>query len=263
MRKILIALLISLFGGQVAFADTCATKLMPIFTSNQAVKLCQSFGSAINSSMIPSATNTYDLGTSALRWKDLYLSGNLNFNAASAKIVPGATSLLIRNNADNASNIAITDAGVSTYRGNWVVTQASHAILMGATNMVWRDSADTVSNFLIASAGGVTVPRSDLTITAGDMISSASGKTISIQEATASTACMGVATPNGTTPVTVTTSCAVTGSRVIFSRVGAVANMASISVTTNPNNTSFAFASTGASDTLASSVVYLIVKESA
>jgi len=74
---------------------------------------------------------------------------------------------------------------------------------------------------------------------------------------------MGVATPNGTTSVTVTTSCAVTGARVFYSRVGAVTNMGTISTTTNPNGSNFQFASTGASDTLASSVVWMIVKESA
>ncbi len=91
----------------------------------------------------------------------------------------------------------------------------------------------------------------------------ASGTTISIQEATGSTACMGLATPNGTTPVTVTTSCAATGSRVFYARAGAVTNMGTISTTTSGNGTSFTFASTGASDTLASSVVWWIIKESA
>lgn len=97
----------------------------------------------------------------------------------------------------------------------------------------------------------------------GDLVLSKSGAALSVQEATATSACMGVATPNGTTPVAVTTSCATSGSRVFYTRVGAVANMASISTTTAPSGSGFSFASTGASDTLASSVVYLIVKESA
>jgi hypothetical protein len=89
------------------------------------------------------------------------------------------------------------------------------------------------------------------------------GTTISMQEATAASACMGVATPNGTTPVVVTTSCAVSGARVFFARAGAVTNMGTITTTTAANGTSFSFASTGASDTLASSVIYWIIKESA
>lgn len=43
-------------------------------------------------------------------------AGNLTFGAASAKIIPGATSLLFRNNADGATNVSITDAGLVTTR---------------------------------------------------------------------------------------------------------------------------------------------------
>lgn len=220
MKKI-IFLLLSLLVAQSAFADTCATALMPVFTSNQAQKLCKSFGTAINGDMVPAVNNAYDLGRPIpLRWRSLYLAGDINLNAASTKIYAGTTSVVFRNNADNADNVIVADAGTLTARSNVISTS-------------------------------------------GDLITSASGKTISIQEATASSACMGAATPNGTTPVTVTTSCALTGSRVFFTRAGAITNMGTISTTTAPNNTSFAFASTGASDTLASSVIYLIVKESA
>ena len=34
------------------------------------------FGGRVDSNIVPSATNTYDLGTSDLRWNDLYLNGN-------------------------------------------------------------------------------------------------------------------------------------------------------------------------------------------
>jgi hypothetical protein len=43
-------------------------------------------------------------------------AGNLIFAAASAKIIPGATSLLFPNNANNATNLSITDAGLLTTR---------------------------------------------------------------------------------------------------------------------------------------------------
>lgn len=51
----------------------------------------------------------------------------------------------------------------------------------------------------------------------------ASGGTISIQEATAGTACSGTLTANGVTDVTVTTSCATTGSRIMLTRTSALA----------------------------------------
>lgn len=39
------------------------------------------------------------------------ISGNLTFSTAAAKIIPGATSLTIRNNADSQDNFALVDAG--------------------------------------------------------------------------------------------------------------------------------------------------------
>lgn len=98
---------------------------------------------------------------------------------------------------------------------------------------------------------------------ATDLIVGTSGKTLSLQEGTAASACMGVATPNGNTNVTVTTTCAVTGGRIFYTRLGAITNMGVITTTTAPAGASFTFASIGASDTLASSVVWMIVKESA
>lgn len=100
----------------------------------------------------------------------------------------------------------------------------------------------------------------NLAANGGDLILNRSGTSLAMQEGTPTTACMGVATPNGTTSVSVTTSCATISSRVFYTRAGAVANMGSISTTVAPNGTGFSFASTGASDTLASSVVWMIVK---
>lgn len=96
----------------------------------------------------------------------------------------------------------------------------------------------------------------------GNLVINKSGSTISLQEGTPSTACMGVATPNGNSNVAVSSTCATSGARVIYSRKGAITNMGVISTTADPSGTGFSFASTGASDTLASSVVYMIVKES-
>jgi hypothetical protein len=44
------------------------------------------------------------------------------------------------------------------------------------------------------------------------------GKTIGIQEATAASACSGTVTATGTTAVTVSTTCATTGSRIMIAR---------------------------------------------
>lgn len=55
----------------------------------------------------------------------------------------------------------------------------------------------------------------------GDLAFSTSGKTIAIQEATAAAKCSGTITANGTTAVTVATTCATTGSRILLTRSSA------------------------------------------
>lgn len=187
---------------------------------------------------------------------NLTLGANLVFSAASAKIIPGATSLLFRNTADSATTLSILNNGTLTLGGALTTASTILQVLGGSTNTRFDNNASSATNLTIADAGDITVGR-------GDVIISTTGKTLHIQEATAASACMGVATPNGTTNVTVTTSCAVSGSRIFYARVGAVTNMASISTTTAPNGTSFTFASTSGTDTLAGSVVYFIIREAA
>jgi hypothetical protein len=85
--------------------------------------------SAIAGSLTVSAGFTLSGGNFVASTGNLTLTaGNLVFGAASAKIVPGATSLLFRNNADNATNITITDAGIVTARAQVAVTGVTGTI---------------------------------------------------------------------------------------------------------------------------------------
>jgi hypothetical protein len=254
------------------------------------------------------------------------LSGNLVLNAAASKIIPGATSLSHRNNGDSADNLLITDAGVVTARAGLAtttggVTVTAGNVVFGDTNSgILTNSADATDNkrIIISGGGGTGNTRGaelivsgnelnngaaslltgggsgSLTLgtssgagvtnivsntftrwtfgatgqltnnatNGGDIIFDKSGTTVSVQEATGASACMGIATPNGVTNVTVTTTCAVANSHAFFTRKGAITNMGVISVTTNPAGASFTFASTNAADTLASSVIWWIIKES-
>lgn len=109
-------------------------------------------------------------------------AGNLSFGAASAHIIPGATSLLFRNHADSASNLAITDAGLVTVgvgnleltAGNLVFDAASASIIPGATSLLFRNHANNATNFSIADAGLVTVGVGNLGLTAGNIVFTAS-----------------------------------------------------------------------------------------
>lgn len=191
------------------------------------------------------------------------LQGNINYS--------GNTSIRA-NTADAADNASLNLAGGGTSsetRGGTITVNGNEVASLGGTIFIRAGNVATgnIDNVLINSASAVRVLNNTTPLWSfardGTLSAPLSGATVAIQEATSATACMGVATPNGTTPVAVTTSCATTGARVFYTRVGAVTNMGTISTTTAPSGTGFSFASTGASDTLASSVVYLIVKEAA
>lgn len=69
----------------------------------------------------------------------LSLAGPITLTTAASKIIPGATSLSHRNNADNADNLLITDAGLVTVRGTLTVgnghsVPSNGNIAIGATD---------------------------------------------------------------------------------------------------------------------------------
>lgn len=88
---------------------------------------------------------------------DLTLGGRLVLSTAVSKVVPGATSLSLRNHADSADNILIADNGNVTFRGT----------LSGATNI-------TAGGLTVTSGGGVAIFVTGST-SAGVDISSAAG----------------------------------------------------------------------------------------
>lgn len=91
--------------------------------------------------------------------------------AAASKLVPGITSFSVRNNADGADNLLITDAGAATVRNSLTVTAgdtvitagrlllnaAAARIKGGAASLSLRNNADSADNVLISDAGNVTV----------------------------------------------------------------------------------------------------------
>lgn len=75
-------------------------------------------------------------------------TGNIIFGAASAKVIPGATSLLFRNNADTASNIAITDAGAITISGR-AATETAHQFTGTTTSAQYVRWTNTGGDLLL------------------------------------------------------------------------------------------------------------------
>lgn len=89
-------------------------------------------------------------------------AGNLTFGAASAKVIPGATSLLFRNNADSATNVTITDAGAVTLNRSTLSVAAGAVI--GGNSGVGTITCTGAGILLSATTNGqVEAGKSDTT----------------------------------------------------------------------------------------------------
>lgn len=73
MRRIFALVVSIVFGAQAAFADDCATKLMPLFNSFQATKLC---GTLVP--QVPGSDNSVSIGTASRRIKDFWSAGSIS-----------------------------------------------------------------------------------------------------------------------------------------------------------------------------------------
>lgn len=80
------------------------------------------------------AGGTLDFYTSGALRLSINDAGSLVMGVAASKLVPGATSFSHRNNADNADNLLITDAGISTFRNDIKVS-------VNTKNLYFRNAA--------------------------------------------------------------------------------------------------------------------------
>lgn len=118
--------------------------------------------------ILPKSPGTFDLGSTELPFRKIFLSegsvvgdltvgDDLIFSAATASIIPGATSLLIRNNADSVSNVSILNSGAITLAGPSLTFSATSAkIVAGPTALLFRDTTDANTNLTISNAGNIT-----------------------------------------------------------------------------------------------------------
>ncbi len=203
--------------------------------------------------ILPSSPGTFDLGSADHPFRNMYLSGsvvnpgddtvggNLVFTAASAKIIPGATSLLFRNNADGATNLSISNAGAVVIRAGLTVTAggvtltagnltfgaASGKIIPGATSLLFRDTGDTTTNLTIAENGTVTARgqivgqsgaaiTGNVGVTSGSILIQSTGEGF-YQKVGGANARGGTVVVNGTTPVVVNSTAMNADAVIVFS----------------------------------------------
>ena len=124
------------------------------------------------------------------------ITGTVTMLDAASRIVPGATSFAVRNAANSADNLLVSDAGAVTVRagltvttgtitgtlataaqanvtslgtltaltlgGNLTLNGANRKIISGATGMTLRNTGDTASWIAWVEGGGVTIGNSTI-----------------------------------------------------------------------------------------------------
>src|SRR3990167_5940201 len=94
----------------------------------------------------------------------------ISFSAAVARIIPGVTSLSLRNNANNADNLILTDAGAATFRSTvGGITTLTATTLAGTLSTAAQPSVTSLGtlaanliftdNLYDIGASGATRPR--------------------------------------------------------------------------------------------------------
>lgn len=133
-------------------------------------------------------------------------SSLLNLTGASAVGTTRAGSLILYGNENAAAGDVNITAGDAA--GGNVTLNASNA----AGTVIFQTAS--ANRWVLEADGDLTSQATN----GGDLNISSLGKTISIQESTPGSACMGSFTANGATPVVVSTTCAATTMRTLFTK---------------------------------------------
>lgn len=122
---------------------------------------------------------------------------------------------------------------ITAYGADGAAYSPAAQILMESGGTPGTDDMPGKISFLVSADGGETLTEalnithtkvatfaSDVVVTSGDLSLLATGKTIEYETGTAASACAGTSTTNGTTAVTISTTCAITGSLIFISFTG-------------------------------------------
>jgi hypothetical protein len=177
---------------------------------------------------------------------DTYLKARNQANSADISIlkVDGTDDTVLNAETGDVIKLAIAGTAEATLTDDQLtLSGASFQIVPGATSLLFRNNADSSTNLSLDNSGNVII-QGNLSLNAGELSLTGTGKTLAIQEATGASACSGTATANGTTAVTVATTCAITGSRIFISATGDGSGLATNDqgacwVTNIQNGTSF------------------------
>lgn len=138
--------------------------LVPTLVTFTPATIIRSADVNANLTAIRDVVNTYGVLTDVARTisvaHTISADPGLIFSAAVSRIVPGATSFSVRNNANTADNLLISDAGILTIRNAVTVLTVDFLVNIPATksfifqvNSVTRASFDTTGKLTIPTTG--------------------------------------------------------------------------------------------------------------
>lgn len=153
----------------------------------------------VNSSIIPTTTNSFDLGSDSLRWKDLYLSGDISFSGGDI-ITTTATTNVVNANATTLNfGGAATTLTVGATTGNAIVRIPT--VIFGTADTSATPAASTLR---ATDASGTNIAGANLTIRSGRGTGTGVGGTLIFQ--TANAGATGAALNAATTRLTIDTA---------------------------------------------------------
>ncbi len=88
---------------------------------------------------------------------NLAITPNINLGQAASRIIPGATSISHRNNADTADNFLITDAGNATLLGSLTTSQTGGIVGTTTNNNANAGSVGEVQSCTVATGASVAL----------------------------------------------------------------------------------------------------------
>ena len=196
---------------------------------------------------VPDITVSDDLSVT----DDLTVGDDITLGTSS--VINGTTSILVGIGGTN--QVSLTDGAL--------LPVTDDDVDLGSASAEFQDAFfdGTVTADAISSSGSVTITGSSAhaDIQNGSVLFRASGRTIFLEDDTASSSCLGTATLNGTSAVTVSTTCITAGDKVFLTRTSETSATGNAFVSNIVNGVSFDIDSDTASDD--STVNWFIVKQ--
>ena len=194
----------------------------------------------VGDDILTDADNADDIGATATEFKDLFLDGTAHIDTLDVDVNAAVTGTLAVGGVTTVGDDILTDADNADDIGA-SATEFKDLFLDGTAHI---DTLDVDINATVAGTLGVT----GLATFTDAIDLETTGMTLILEDGTAASTCVGTETLNGTTAVTIATTCIATGDYVFLTRITAPTTGGAFWATNIVTGTSFDIDSDNASD---------------